>query len=310
MKENNTLTTQWYQHRQIIRCLSLLPDEGMDKELFVLSLDPDLQAEARACIQKRKYVVQEEGRIRPLSPLLFYGVHPTQDQILSWLTGLYMELEDAIKRYTKPAMNSVEEEAAELCEQFSQLQSVENLTDLEVKLLDLFAPLINQLKMTRIGGLNHLKDEIRQAHNAVGMGFFKRYGDKRMDDLCTFHDQKGKDICAVFNNSMERIPLGETLQENLLDLIVQYYELSESHFEEMAATAEKLLVLQLKREAPAWILSETHMKLSDGYMGSFKTNPKWLELSDYHLEKSCEYARIACEEEEKKALSAQEVLNE
>lgn len=306
MKENNTLTTQWYQHRQIVRCLSLIPDDGIDKEMFIFSLDPDLQAEVRNCIAQRKFITQEGGRIRPLSPLLLYGVHPTQDQILSFLSGLYIVLEDSIDRYKKPEINGIDEEAEQLCQQFDRLKTAENLSELELQLLEHVAPLVNQLKIKRIGGLDHLKDEVKKVRNAVGMAYFKRVGDERMDALRAFHAQKGKDICAVFNNAMDRIPLGAILRENILDLMVQYYELTESMFEEMAATAEKLLALQLQRGAPMWILSDTHMKLSDGYMGSFKTNPKWLELSDYHLEKSCEYARLAYEEEEK-TQSAQEV---
>ena len=306
MKENNTLTTQWYQHRQIVRCLSLIPKDGIDKEMFIFSLDPDLQAEARNCIQQRRFIILEEDRIRPLSPLLFYGVHPTQDQILSFLSGLYIVLEDAIEQHEKSALNSTEEEAEQLCQQFDRLKTAEKLSESELQLLEHVAPLVNQLKIKRISGLDHLKDEVKKVRNAVGMAYFKRFGDERMDALRAFHEQKGKDICAVFNNAMDRIPLGAILRENILDLMVQYYELTESMFEEMAATAEKLLALQLQRGAPMWILSDTHMKLSDGYMGSFKTNPKWLELSDYHLEKSCEYARLAYEEEEK-AQSAQEV---
>ena len=306
MKENNTLTTQWYQDRQIVRCLSLISEDGIDKEMFIFSLDPDLQAEARNCIQQRRFIIHEEDRIRPLSPLLFYGVHPTQDQILSFLSGLYITLEDAINRYEKPQVNRIEDEVEQLCQQAERLEKADNLSKLELQLLEHIAPLINQLKIKRIGGLDHLKDDVKKVRNAVGMAYFKRFGDERMDALRAFHAQKGKDICAVFNNAMDRIPLGAILRENILDLMVQYYELTESMFEEMAATAEKLLALQLQRGAPMWILSDTHMKLSDGYMGSFKTNPKWLELSDYHLEKSCEYARLAYEEEEK-AQSAQEV---
>lgn len=306
MKENNTLTTQWYQHRQIVRCLSLIPDDGIDKEMFIFSLDPDLQVEARNCIQQRRFIIQEGDCIRPSSPLLFYGVHPNQDQILSFLSGLYIVLEDAIDQYKKPEINGIEAEAEQLCQQAERLRKSENLSELELQLLEHIEPLINQLKIKRIGGLEHLKDEVNRVRNAIGMAYYKRFGDERMDALRAFHEQKGKDICAVFNNAMDRIPLGAILRENMLDLMVQYYELTESMFEEMAAAAEKLLALQLQRGAPMWILSDTHMKLSDGYMGSFKTNPKWLELSDYHLEKSCEYARLACEEEEK-AQSAQEV---
>lgn len=306
MKDNNILTTQWYQHRQIVRCLSLLPDDGIDKAMFIFSLDPDLQAETRSCIQRGKFIIQEGERIRPLSPLLFYGVQPTQAQITSFLTGLYIVLEDAIDRYKKPEINGIDEEAEQLCQQFDRLKNAENLSELELQLLEHIAPLINQLKAKRVGGLDHLKDEIKKVRNAVEMAYNKRYGDERMDAIRTFHEQKGKDICAIFNNAMDRIPLGAILRENMLDLMVQYYELTESMFEEMADTAEKLLALQLERGAPVWVLSETHMKLSDGYMGSFKTNPKWLELSDYHLEKSCEYARMAYEEEEK-AQSEQEV---
>lgn len=307
MKENSTLTTQWYQNRQIVRCLSLLPEDGMDKELFIFSLEPDLQSEARNCIQQRRFITQEGDRIRPLSPLLFYGVHPTQDQILSFLSGLYIVLEDVIDRYKKPEINGIDEEAEQLCQQFDRLKTAENLSELELQLLERAAPLVNQLKIRRIGGLDHLKDEVNR--NAIGMAYYKRFGDERMDALRAFHEEKGQDICAVFNNTMDRIPLGAILRENILDLMVQYYELTESHFEEMAATAEKLLALQLERSAPTWLLSDTHMKLSDSYLGSFKTNPKWLELSDYHLEKSCEYARLACEEEEK-AQSAQEVFDD
>lgn len=306
MKENNTLTTQWYQHRQIVRCLSLIPEDGIDKEMFIFSLDPDLQAEARNCIQQRRFAIQEGDRIRLSSPLLFYGVHPTQDQILSFLSGLYIVLEDAIERHKKPTLNSTEEEADQLCQQFDWLKTAENLSELELQLLEHVAPLVNRLKIKRIGGLDHLKEEIKKVRNAVEMACYRRYGDERKDAFRAFHEQKGKDICAVFNNAMDKIPLGAILRENMLDLMVQYYELTESMFEKMAATAEKLLALQLQRGAPMWTLSDTHMKLSDGYMGSFKTNPKWLELSDYHLEKSCEYARLACEEEEK-AQSAQEV---
>ena len=308
MKENNTLTTQWYQHRQIVRCLSLIPDDGIDKEMFIFSLDPDLQSEARNCIQQRRFIIQEEDRIRPSSPLLFYGVHPTQDQILSFLSGLYIVLEDAVDRYKKPEMNSIEDEAEHLCQQFDRLKTAEKLSESELQLLEHVAPLINQLKIKRIGGLDHLKDEVNKVR-AVGMAYFKRFGDERMDALRAFHEQKGKVICAVFNNALDRIPLGAILRENMLDLMLQYYELTESMFQEMASTAERLLALQLDRGAPAWLLSDTYMKLSDGYMGSFKTNPKWLELSDYYLEKSCEYARLACEEEEK-AQSAQEVFND
>ena len=306
MKENNTLTTQWYQHRQIVRCLSLIPDDGIDKKMFIFSLDPDLQAEARNCIQQRRFIIQEGDCIRPSSPLLFYGVHPTQDQILSFLSGLYIVLEDAIDQYKNPEINGIEAEAEQLCQQAERLGKSENLSELELQLLEHIEPLIDQLKIKRIGGLEHLKDKVNRVRNAIGMAYYKRFGDERMDALRAFHEQKGKDICTVFNNAMDRILLSAILRENMLDLMVQYYELTESVFEEMAATAEKLLALQLQRGAPMWILSDTHMKLSDGYMGSFKTNPKWLELSDYHLEKSCEYARLACEEEEK-AQSAQEV---
>lgn len=306
MKENNTLTTQWYQNRQIVRCLSLLPEDGMDKELFIFSLEPDLQSEARNCIQQRRFIIQEGDRIRPSSPLLFYGVHPTQDQILSFLSGLYIVLQDALSRYEKLEINSIEAKAEQLCQQAERLEKADNLSELELQLLEYIAPLINQLKIKRIGGLDHLKDEVKKVRNAVEMACFKRFGDERMDALRAFHAQKGKDICAVFNNAMDRIPLGAILRENMLDLMVQYYELTESMFEEMAATAEKLLALQLDRGAPAWLLSDTYMKLSDSNLATFKTNPRWLELSTYYLEKSCEYARLACEEEEK-AQSAQEV---
>lgn len=306
MKENNTLTTQWYQHRQIVRCLSLLPEDGMDKELFIISLEPDLQSEARNCIQQRRFIIQDGDRIRPSSPLLCYGVHPTQDQILSFLSGLYIVLEDAMDQYKKPEMNSIEAEAEQLCQQAERFEKAENLSELEVKLLEHIAPLIDQLKMKRIGGLDHLKDEVNRVRNAIGMAYFKRFGDERMDALRAFHAQKGQDICEVFNKAMAGIPLGAVLRENMLDLMVEYYELTESMFQEMADAAEQLLALQLERGAPAWLLSDTYMKLSDSNLATFKTNSRWLELSNYYLEKSCEYARLAWEEEEK-AQSAQEV---
>lgn len=306
MKENNTLTTQWFQKRQIIRCLFLIPNDGIDKEMFIFSLDPDLQAEARNCIQQRRFIIQEGDRIRPLSPLLFYGVHPTQDQILSFLSGLYIVLEDVLDQYKKTEINSIETEAEQLFQQAERLEKADNLSELELQLLEHIAPLINQLKIKRIGGLDHLKGEVNKVRNAVSMAYYKRFGDDRRDALRSFHEQKGKSICAVFNNAMDKIPLGAILQENMLDLMVQYYELTESMFEEMAATAEKLLALQLDRGAPAWLLSDTYMKLSDSNLATFKTNPRWLELSTYYLEKSCEYARLACKEEEK-AQSAQEV---
>lgn len=306
VKENNTLTTKWYQHRQIVRCLSLIPNNGIAKDLFTSSLDPDLQVEARNCIAQGKFITLEGDRIRPLSPLLFYGVHPTQDQILSFLSGLYIVLEDVIDRYRKPEINGIDEEAEQLCQQFDRLKTAENLSELELQLLEHIAPLINQLRMKRIGSLEHLKDEIKKVRNAVEMACYRRYGNERKDALRAFHEEKGKDICAVFNNTMDRIPLGSILRENMLDLMVQYYELTESMFQEMADAAKQLLELQLERGAPAWLLSDTYMKLSDSNLATFKTNSRWLELSNYYLEKSCEYARLAWEEEEK-AQSAQEV---
>ena len=302
MEPTSTLTERLKQ-KQIIRCLSLLPQYGTDTALFVMSLDPDLQIEARKCIRKRRFIIQSGNRIRPLSPV---GIRLTQDDIWSFLVALYQTLENAIDHQKETEANDIEREAKQLLQHYDRLAKIDSLSSKERQLLQYCAPIIDQLEMKRICGLEHLYGEIHHANKVVEKVYIRTFGYERMDAFQKFKEQ-GKAICGVFHNAMERVSLSATLKENLLDLMVQFYELAHL-YEDMAESAERLLALQLERGAPSWLLSFTYLQLSDSYLSTFKTNPKWEELSTYYLEKACEYGRYAYEEE--MAQSAQEERDE
>lgn len=81
--------------------------------------------------------------------------------------------------------------------------------------------------------------------------------------------------------------------------MIQYYDLCECMYDQMLSAAKQLLVLQEARSASPDDLAETHMALSNAYLGAHKSVAHWMDLSEYHLEKSFEYNRISYEEYER-----------
>lgn len=300
MKENNKkmLTMHWYQHKQLIHYLSLVPESGVDKDLFFSCLpSDDLKVEVQKYISRGWYVYQEGNRLYPLSPLLFFGIHPTEEHVIDFLNLLYMVLEQTVERYKKPDSKSIEDLAADLCRKVERLHNHQNLLTVEEKMLESIAPLIHQLKLPLIGVLQHQEEEIRRTYNMVEVAHYKHFGDERLNAVRLFHEEQGETICKIFQKAVSNISLSPVVQENMLDIMLEYFELTEMSFSEMAETAEKLLEVQMRRGASSSVLAWTHFKLSDAYLCSFKNNKKWLQLSEYHLEKGCQYAHTAYEED-------------
>lgn len=293
MQENNTLTIQWFQHKQLIRYLSLIPENGIDKKLFFSCLPNDLKVEVRKCISKGWYMYQEGNRVYPLSPLLFFGVNPREEHILDFLNSLYMVLEKTVERYKKWDSKRIEELAAELCRKVERLHKHKNLSLAERQLLESLAPLINLLQLPRIGVLDHQEKEIRRAYDMVEVAHHNHFGNERLNAVRLFHEEQGETICKIFRKAISEISLSPVVQENMLDIMLEYFEITEMSFSQMAATAEKLLEVQMRRGASSSILAWTHFKLSDAYLGTFKDNNNWLKLSDYHFEQGCQYAHSA-----------------
>lgn len=295
MKENRALTQGWYWHRYLIRCLYLLPSEGLDKELFLAVLPADVAAEARKCFTKGWYVAQDGNRIRPRSPLLFKDTQPTQEQVVAFLGGLYQTLESFVDHESMLEVRTLADKAAELCQQYDRLIHMDSLSSLEAQVLECATPLVYQLRLPRIGGLEHLKEELRNAHNAVGMVYYCHFKIEARQKIQMFHNECGADICAVFENAMAKVQVTMVLSENLLALMVRYYQLAEM-YPEMTEVSKKLLAIQIERKAPAWLLSETCQMISDGYLGSFASNQAWAQLSSFYQDEAIKYERLAYEE--------------
>lgn len=295
MKENRTLTQAWYWHRYLIRCLYLLPSKGLDKEFFLALLPADVAAEARKCFSKGWYVAQDGNRIRPRSPLLFKDTQPTQEQVVAFLEGLYQTLERFADHESMLEVRTLADKAAELCQQYDRLIHTDSVSSLETQVLECATPLVCQLRLPRIGGLEHLEREIRNAHNTVGIVYYRHFGSEERQKIQKFHNECGADICAVFENAMTKVQMTAVLSENLLYVMARYYQVAEI-FPEMAAVSEKLLAIQIERKAPAWLLSETCQMISDGYLGSFASNQAWAQLSSFYQDEAIRYERLAYEE--------------
>ena len=295
MKENRTLTQAWYWHRYLIRCLYLLPSKGLDKELFLAVLPADVAAEARKCFTKGWYVVQDDHRIRPRSPLLFKDTQPTQEQVVAFLEGLYQTLESFVDHESMMEVRTLADKAAELCQQYDRLIHTDSVSSLEAQVLECATPLVCQLRLPRIGGLEHLKEELRNAHNAVGMVYYRHFRSEERQRIQKFHDECGEGICDIFENAMTKVHVTTVLSENLLDIMARYYQLAEM-YPEMTAVSEKLYAMQIARKASGWLLSETCQMISDGYLASFASNPAWAQLSSFYQDEAIKYERLAYEE--------------
>lgn len=294
MKEN-LWTQPRHFRRQVLRCAALLPECGMEKDTFVYSLPVDCQVTARKMIQDGTLPMRN-GRVMPPSPLLVQNLDLKEDFIIDFLGGLYIVLCDAINRFQKEKL-SLEEKLYATRRMRNEI--IENNASLvEHTLIRMVDSFLNQYRFPRIGSLDFAKDEINRYYNGIAMIHYRQFGDARMNAIREFYQSRDDSICETFKKTMNTISLSSNVQENILEQIIEYYNLSEMVAEPLEP-ALQLLALYEKRNAADWELSWVHQAISDAYMGSFATRDDWLMKSNEHLELSCEYAKKAYEEMEK-----------
>ncbi len=294
IKENNSLTEEWWRQCQVIRCAWLIPDGGMPKELFISCLETQLQVTARKCVQQRRLLFSEGGLVHPISPLIFYALEPpTEEQVLPFLNNLYGLLWDMVEEFERKL--TVEETVRALEYEYNRLCTIEAILETKKEIMVKAGRLLHSLSLPRIGSLDCCEKEIGRVYTDIHRLYCTTFCDEKQEHINAFHQETGSYICAVFRKVLDNISLESNVEENILDLLVQYYEQA-TMFAEIVQPAERLLQLMEARKAEPWELSWVHMMLSNGFMGSFKTVDDWIEKMNYHMDKSCEYSALAYKE--------------
>lgn len=289
MVEKAALTEQWYRRKNALRCLLLALNCGIGEDLFLSCIDSNLQAEARSIIREKKFVSSDGTRIQPV-PLVASSLQIKGEAVLRFTENLFLVLDEAVSRFKPYRPESPEELAGSILAIADRFRPVAPLHEPEKNLLGRFSPLIEQLRLPRIGGLDHLKSELRHAHNLLSVIHFRRFGDERINSLRRFHQEKGQDICLLLHKAIQIGCVSGSFHEAILRLMIQYAEYGEFLSVEMLAAAKALLALQEARSASPDDLADTHMSLSNAYLAAHNSEPNWSSLSDYHLERFFEYA--------------------
>ena len=289
MTEKTALTEKWYRRKSILRCLALAHNCGIETELFLSCIDCDLQAEARSMIREKKFVNSDGAMIKP-APLAVSALQIKGEAVLRFIENLFLVLDGAVSHFKPRRTESPEELAGSILAMADRFRPIAPLHELEKNLLGRFSPLIEQLRLPRIGGLDHLKSELRHAHNLLSVIHFRRFGDERINALRRFHQEKGQDICLLLHKAIEIGCVSGSFHEAILRLMIRYAGYGEFLCEEMLAASKALLALQEARSASPDDLADTHMSLSNAYLAAHNSEPNWSRLSDYHLERFFEYA--------------------
>lgn len=300
IKENLAWTQPWHCRRQVLRSAALLSECGLEKDTFVFSLPEDCQIIARKMIQDGILPVRN-GHVMLPSPLLAKNLELNENYIIDFLGGLYVELCSVIDEFSKKDLD-LDDKLCEIRRMREEIQDDGPEANITIRLTDEF---LSQFLLPRIGSLDFAKEDINRIYNSISIIHYRQFGDTRMNAIREFYNNG---ICQTFRKALEIVPLSPHVQENILEKLIDFYNLAEMLAEPLEP-ALRLLQLLENRSAPDWELSWIHMIISDAYMGCFSIREDWLERSNEHLELSCELSRRAYEEEET-AQSAQEVNNE
>ena len=160
MTEKTALTEKWYRRKSILRCLALAHNCGIEEDLFLSCIDCDLQAEARSMIREKKFVNSDRTRIKP-APLAVSALQIKGEAVLRFIENLFLVLDETVSRFKPYRPESPEELAGSILAMADHFRPIAPLHELEKNLLGRFNPLIEQLRLPRIGGLDHLKSELR-----------------------------------------------------------------------------------------------------------------------------------------------------
>ena len=296
IKANLSLTQPWHFRRQVLRCAALLPECGLEKGTFVVSLPEDCQVTARKMIQERVLPVRN-GHVMSPSPLLVQNLELNENNIIDFLGALYVELVSAINAFEKKELG-LEDKLREICRMREEVCDNGPEDHIIIGLVDRF---LNQFRLPRIGNLDFAKEDINRIYNSISIIHYQQFGDSRMNAIREFYKNG---ICQTFKKALELVPLSPNVQENVLEKLIDFYNLAEMLAEPLEPALQLLQLLE-ERNAPDWELSWIHMVISDAYMGCFATREDWIEKSNEHLELACQFSRKAYEDTEKEKMEAQ-----
>lgn len=301
IKENLAWTQDWHCRRQVLRSAALLPECGLEKNTFVVSLPEYCQITARKMIQNGALPIRN-GRVMPPSPLLVQRLDLKEEYVIEFLGGLYVVLISALDEFQKKELSLKDK----LCEIRRMRENIveDNKNLAEHTLIQMVDSFLNQYRLPRIGSLDFAKDEINRYYNGISMIHYRQFGDARMNAIRDFYQSRGESICQTLKKAMEMVPLQPHVQENILECLIDFYNLAEMLAEPLEP-ALHLLQLYKERDAQNWEFAWIYMIISDAYMGCFATRDDWMAKSNEYLELSCEFSKKAYEDTEKETMEAQ-----
>lgn len=265
---------RYYRH-QVFRFASLIPPCGMQKELFIAATG-EFGIEARRQIGNG-HLPCHNGKVFPPLKIERSVCHAEEKHVFPFLNSLFRYLSETVNEAHREL--SLEKKLSSLYEwhNFSKSQTYRPVEELLLKEVRAF------LNRVTVLTAHWHKDQISKYYNQLGYSLFC---DQRLERIREFHHSYGYSICAVFRNALQKIDLQNHIRENILELLLSYYEQLESYGKERVCLGLELLELYKKRHASSVDMNWVCHQLSDAYMFCFQNNDSWLEESIKYLDEA------------------------
>ncbi len=286
MKENPKYTVEWSQKRNILRCASILPDDGLPVDTFLMAIDSEYQYMARQ-MMKHGTLTLNNGRILP-NAVVKYNVRVRFGEISGFISPLYFMLKDRVDAYiTKPTYTTQDK-------LWNILSWQKDLSGLELNVMERDALAVTGSRIRDINMVSISEEDtkkIDQLHNFLWLLYCRHFRSQKEQRMKQFHQSSGNPVCKILLHVVDTAESTPAfVKEMFLELIGTYYDLEPiGMWKESVSVTERLISLLKESHAEAWEIGYAYMDLSNRVLMTFREDDDYLSKSFHYLSMAQEY---------------------